>query len=103
MADTIRFALRQIVKNPGFGALAILTLALGIGANTAMFTVMTTFSCELCLIAMLTGWWQSPRHAHRQLGSVDFVADLHGRSPASAADARRGGPRDRWCSATASR
>ena len=38
--DNIRFALRQIVKNPGFATLAILTLALGIGANTAMFTVI---------------------------------------------------------------
>ena len=40
MIENIRFALRQIVKNPGFAALAILTLALGIGANTAMFTVI---------------------------------------------------------------
>lgn len=40
MIDNIRFALRQIHKNPGFAALAILTLALGIGANTAMFTVI---------------------------------------------------------------
>jgi len=38
--ENIRFALRQIVKNPGFATLAILTLALGIGANTAMFTVI---------------------------------------------------------------
>lgn len=40
MIDTIRFALRQIQKNPGFATLAIVTLALGIGANTAMFTVI---------------------------------------------------------------
>ncbi len=40
MIQSIRFALRQILKNPGFAALAILTLALGIGANTAMFTVI---------------------------------------------------------------
>ena len=38
--ENIRFALRQIIKNPGFATLAILTLALGIGANTAMFTVI---------------------------------------------------------------
>jgi predicted permease len=36
----VRFALRTFLKNPGFALLAILTLALGIGANTAIFTVL---------------------------------------------------------------
>ena len=85
LLQDVRYAVRGLIKNPGFSLAAIVTLALGIGANTAMFSVVNTVLLQPLpyadadqVVRIQNSWVGSPQGAISPAEFLDFEQRLEG-------------------------
>ena len=66
----IRYSIRNLLKRPGFAAIVIVTLGLGIGANTAIFSVVNAVLLRSLPFhnpeQLVTLWERNPKQGYEQ-------------------------------------
>jgi putative ABC transport system permease protein len=84
LAQNFRFAFRRLKNNPGFTIVAVLTLALGIGANSAMFSIVNAvllrplpYRDPQRLMLLAEHWPQFPRLSLSYLNYKDWRDQSH--------------------------
>jgi putative ABC transport system permease protein len=73
LGQDVRYGLRMLARNPGFTAVAVLTLALGIGANTAIFSLIDSVTLRMLPVERPDEILQVQMRAPRSPGQADPI------------------------------